>query len=261
MACCDCAWYPVPSARWRRLPTSLDDGVSCKGAWLPADGSGSASRPKGDLKLVLDLESTELASTPRAASLFPTLSGAALPALDALDAARHRYISLVHAALARVILDASIRDEAEATVLKYRLCDYPAHAPLPGASTRCSEHTDYGTATLIFEDGQPGLEVWQDEEWRSVPPGARGDALLIFGWCSYQKAATRAEARGCNPKPCVLEAAALCTQVLVRSLQRPRARAQAPCHGAAAQGGSATARGDGGATITRYGAATYEGAR
>ena len=169
------------------LPTSLDDGVSCKGAWLPADGSGSASRPKGDLKLVLDLESTELASAQRAASLFPTLSGAALPALDALDAARRRYIPLVHAALARVIPDASIRDEAEATVLKYRLCDYPAHVPLPGASTRCSEHTDYGTATLIFEDGQPGLEVWQAEEWRSVPPGARGDALLIFGWCSYQR--------------------------------------------------------------------------
>ena len=59
--------------------------------------------------------------------------------------------------------------------------------PLPGASTRCSEHTDYGTATLIFEDGQPGLEVWQAEEWWSVPPGARGDALLIFGWCSYQR--------------------------------------------------------------------------
>ncbi len=48
-------------------------------------------------------------------------------------------------------------------MLKYRLCDYPAHISGlrggPSQQLRCSAHRDYGTATLIFEDGRP-LRYW-----------------------------------------------------------------------------------------------------
>tara|TARA_B110001452_G_scaffold256108_1_gene249151 strand:- start:105 stop:554 length:450 start_codon:yes stop_codon:yes gene_type:complete len=81
-------------------------------------------------------------------------------------------------------------------VVKYRLCDYPAHAPFPGATIRCSPHVDYGSATLIFEDGEPGLQVWraESETWQPVPPGARGDALLLFGWCTCVRSNGRVNA-------------------------------------------------------------------
>lgn len=42
----------------------------------------------------------------------------------------------------------------------FRLIYYPplGEEPLPG-STRCGEHTDYGTFTLLAQDSEGGLEV------------------------------------------------------------------------------------------------------
>jgi isopenicillin N synthase-like dioxygenase len=56
--------------------------------------------------------------------------------------------------------------------MNFRLCDYnPAH-------------TDYGTFTIIFQDGTAGLELEDPAApggWRPVP----GDATVILtGWCA-----------------------------------------------------------------------------
>lgn len=98
------------------LPASLDDGVSCKGAWLPADDCARRRVPAGDLKFLLDLESAALGSTQSAADLFPTLGGVARPALDFFDAMHRRFLPIVHEALARATGSAQVREEADSTV-------------------------------------------------------------------------------------------------------------------------------------------------
>jgi len=42
----------------------------------------------------------------------------------------------------------------------------------PGDTTtgnRCKEHSDYGTLTLLLNDGIGGLEAYVDEQWKAVP--------------------------------------------------------------------------------------------
>jgi len=157
------------------------------------------------MKLVMDLESPQLGAVP-SASLFPGLchllaaESALTGLLSFLDDANRRWMPLIHEALARSLGDGAasnaMRTEMNATMLKYRLCDYPAH-PLCSRTNRCSAHTDYGTATLIFEDGVPGLQLQlpEDEQWRDVGAGESGDALVLFGW----SAAVRSNGRIAAP--------------------------------------------------------------
>ena len=178
-------------------PTEPGNGVSFKGAWLEEGEEVARSQ---ELKLILDLESAQLGTGSLATTLFPGLCAtpttrplrlvAALnEVVSYLDAANGRFMRLVHEALASVVGHNStgdeVRHEASNTMLKYRLCDYPAH-PACRITNRCSAHTDYGTATLIFEDGVPGLQIWRpdEEQWHDVVSGSLGDALLLFGWCS-----------------------------------------------------------------------------
>lgn len=63
----------------------------------------------------------------------------------------------------------------------FRLIDYHASSPHRHG---CGEHTDYGTATIIFQDGSGGLEV-QDpstKEWRAVPGY---ETVVMWGWCGH----------------------------------------------------------------------------
>ena len=42
----------------------------------------------------------------------------------------------------------------------------------PGDATtgnRCKEHSDYGTLTLLLNDGIGGLEAYVDKQWKAVP--------------------------------------------------------------------------------------------
>ncbi|XP_046659112.1 2-oxoglutarate-dependent dioxygenase htyE-like isoform X2 [Homalodisca vitripennis] len=71
----------------------------------------------------------------------------------------------------------------------FRMLYYPplGEAPLPYA-TRCGEHTDYGTFTLLTQDTEGGLEVYTGGKWCSVGhlPGAILVNLgeLIESWSS-----------------------------------------------------------------------------
>jgi len=62
----------------------------------------------------------------------------------------------------------------------YRMVDYYAR-PSDSRPPRCGEHRDFGTLTLIFQDGMGGLEVQVGDKWVPVPPK---DTVLLFGWCS-----------------------------------------------------------------------------
>lgn len=61
-----------------------------------------------------------------------------------------------------------------------RLIDYFASAEATGP--RCGEHRDYGTYTVVFQDGAVGgLEFEVNGTWIQVP--ADVDAVVSWGWC------------------------------------------------------------------------------
>jgi isopenicillin N synthase-like dioxygenase len=63
-----------------------------------------------------------------------------------------------------------------------RLLRYPAvTAPVKPGQERCGEHTDWGTVTLLFQGGEPGLEVRRgDGEWVAAGP-VPGAVLVNIG--------------------------------------------------------------------------------
>ena len=50
-----------------------------------------------------------------------------------------------------------------------------------GGVVRCGAHRDFGTLTLVIDDGSGGLEVMVNGEWCPVPAGS---ACITFGWCA-----------------------------------------------------------------------------
>lgn len=68
--------------------------------------------------------------------------------------------------------------------MNFRLCDYNPKTAAPESDNGCGSHTDYGTFTIIFQDGTSGLELEDANApgtWVSVP----GDATVILtGWCA-----------------------------------------------------------------------------
>ena len=90
------------------------------------------------------------------------------------------------------------------------MVDYPSR-PAPknrcedDHGPRCGAHRDFGTLTLIFPNGTPGLEVILDEKedlWRPVEVSP-GSAVLLFGWCANMRSNGRVPAvlhRVADPK-------------------------------------------------------------
>lgn len=68
--------------------------------------------------------------------------------------------------------------------INFRLIDYSPAIASPESQNGCGAHTDYGTFSIIFQDGTAGLEIEAPEApgtWVSVP----GDAtVLLCGWCA-----------------------------------------------------------------------------
>ncbi|KUM64591.1 hypothetical protein ACN42_g2513 [Penicillium freii] len=66
--------------------------------------------------------------------------------------------------------------------MNYRLCDYNPNTAAPESLNGCGAHTDYGTFSIIFQDGTPGLELEETPGmWVPVP----GDATVVLtGWCA-----------------------------------------------------------------------------
>jgi isopenicillin N synthase-like dioxygenase len=63
----------------------------------------------------------------------------------------------------------------------FRLTDY--HHSSPGRYA-CGEHTDYGTATIIFQDGNSGLE-FQDPITKVWCPIPGNEIVVLWGWCGH----------------------------------------------------------------------------
>lgn len=68
--------------------------------------------------------------------------------------------------------------------MNFRLCDYNPVTAAPESENGCGAHTDYGTISIIFQDGTAGVELEDPAApggWSPVP----GDAIVILtGWCA-----------------------------------------------------------------------------
>ncbi|KAH8430899.1 uncharacterized protein LDX57_008563 [Aspergillus melleus] len=79
--------------------------------------------------------------------------------------------------LAGTNLAASHRDG----IVNFRLCDYHPDTAARDCANGCGAHTDYGTFSIIFQDGPQGLEVEDEVSGTWMP--VLGDATIVLTGC------------------------------------------------------------------------------
>ncbi|KAI9928093.1 hypothetical protein MW887_002126 [Aspergillus wentii] len=78
--------------------------------------------------------------------------------------------------------------------MNFRLCDYNPETAAPECSNGCGAHTDYGTFSIIFQDGTSGLELEDSDApgiWVPVPGYA---TVILTGWCAVVSSGGRIRA-------------------------------------------------------------------
>lgn len=101
--------------------------------------------------------------------------------LDFFNAISAQYVPTILASLS-LLAGTDLSAAHTSYNMNYRLCDYNPNTAAPEMSNGCGAHTDYGTFSIIFQDGTPGLELEETPgTWVPVP----GDATVVLtGWCA-----------------------------------------------------------------------------
>jgi Isopenicillin N synthase and related dioxygenases len=101
--------------------------------------------------------------------------------LDFFNALSAQYVPTILASLS-LLAGTDLSAAHTSYNMNYRLCDYNPNTAAPESSNGCGAHTDYGTFSIIFQDGTPGLELEETPgTWVPVP----GDATVVLtGWCA-----------------------------------------------------------------------------
>lgn len=69
--------------------------------------------------------------------------------------------------------------------INFRLCDYTPDTAAPQSENGCGAHRDYGTFSIIFQDGTAGLEIEDASrpgEWLPVPADK---VVMLCGWSAF----------------------------------------------------------------------------
>jgi isopenicillin N synthase-like dioxygenase len=129
----------------------------------------------------------EMADPDERAVYSPNLWPAAVPSLRPAVEAYYRSMAGLAAtlmesfAVALGLDDRVFDDLIDAHGSALRLAHYPAldDVPTPG-QFRAGAHTDYGTLTILWTDGEPGLQVLTDRGWIDVEP-VEGGLIVNLG--------------------------------------------------------------------------------
>ncbi|KUL91025.1 hypothetical protein ZTR_01005 [Talaromyces verruculosus] len=68
--------------------------------------------------------------------------------------------------------------------LNFRLCDYNPSTANPQSLDGCGAHSDYGTFSIIFQDGTAGLEIGDADEPGTWIPIPGDETVILTGWCA-----------------------------------------------------------------------------
>ncbi|KAE8307339.1 hypothetical protein BDV41DRAFT_55667 [Aspergillus transmontanensis] len=139
-------------------------------------------KTSSDQKFTIDLSPKRVALIP--ASLQESLARHGLKdILDFFNTLTTEYVPSILSTLS-IIAGADLTPAHSTYNMNFRLCDYNPVTTASGSLNGCGAHTDYGTFTIIFQDGTPGLELEDANapgSWVPVP----GDATVILtGWCA-----------------------------------------------------------------------------
>lgn len=103
-------------------------------------------------------------------------------AVNFFDQVRNNIAPKILSGLAKMVGDSNL---AKDNLVNYRMVDYPSRPCEHVYGPRCGAHRDFGTMTIIFPDGTPGLEVLKDDgTWSLVTCQRPDSAILLFGWCA-----------------------------------------------------------------------------
>lgn len=157
---------------------ALNDVYTLRGIFKAA----ATQNPTCDQKLTIDLSPSRIARIPPGLqaeltahglgdilTFFNTISDHHIPQiLTSLSAITGRDFAPLHASFN----------------VNFRLIDYNPATASPKSQNGCGAHTDYGTFSIIFQDGTTGLEMEATETpgtWVPVPGNA---TVLLCGWCA-----------------------------------------------------------------------------
>ncbi|KAE8423612.1 hypothetical protein BDV36DRAFT_242945 [Aspergillus pseudocaelatus] len=166
------------------LYTHADDAAKLN-AIYPRRGilkTAATIKASSDQKFTIDLSPKRVALIP--ASLQQSLAGHGLKdILDFFNTLSTEYVPSILSSLS-IIAGADLTAAHSTYNMNFRLCDYNPVTAASGSLNGCGAHTDYGTFTIIFQDGTPGLELEDADAPGSWVP-APGDATVILtGWCA-----------------------------------------------------------------------------
>ncbi|RAQ51071.1 oxidoreductase [Aspergillus flavus] len=133
-------------------------------------------------KFTIDLSPKRVALIP--ASLQQSLAGHGLKdVLDFFNTLTTEYVPSILSTLS-IIAGADFTPAHSTYNMNFRLCDYNPVTAASGSLNGCGAHTDYGTFTIIFQDGTPGLELEDASAPGSWVPVAGDATVVLTGWCA-----------------------------------------------------------------------------
>ncbi|KAF2008355.1 Clavaminate synthase-like protein [Aaosphaeria arxii CBS 175.79] len=157
---------------------ALNKTYSLRGIFKAA----ATTNPACDQKLTIDLSPTRIARIPSAIKIELAPHGL-VEILAFFDAISQHYVVQILTLLSTIAGRDLISLHANFNV-NFRIIDYTTATASPQSLNGCGAHTDYGTFSIIFQDGNAGLEMEAPEApgtWVSVPGNA---TVLLCGWCA-----------------------------------------------------------------------------
>jgi hypothetical protein len=174
--------FSAIQALFDHLHTHPDD-VAKLNATYPHRGvikTAALHKTESDQKFTIDLSPMRNSRIPEVLreSLDPNGLAEVLDFFNALSA---QYVPTILSSLS-ILAGTDLAAAHTSYNMNYRLCDYNPNTAAPDSSNGCGAHTDYGTFSIIFQDGTPGLELEETPGmWVPVP----GDATVVLtGWCA-----------------------------------------------------------------------------
>lgn len=144
--------------------------------------TAAMSNPNSDEKFTIDI------SPHRRGLIHPELSSSlARHGLDEIltffETVTQAWVGRIMDSL-RYLAGVDITPAHQQAQVNFRICDYNPITASPDSDNGCGAHTDYGTFSIIFQDGTSGLEFEDpnsDDTWIPVPGYA---TVVLAGWCA-----------------------------------------------------------------------------